>query len=726
MVPHGSSAGGVRVWASVVFALVFVVHPSGVRAEDQGPPYSRRVIEGARLVVAPTVDGDGDDTAWDDATQGETFVDPRTGLPASDQTFFRLGYDDDGIYIAARCLDARPGEIVARETKLDGRVHDDDYVEVILDPFHTHNRGDVFLFAVNPRGTRWSYMGGDRAGKEEWKGEWEAAARVVEDGWTMEAFVPWGILSLPDADEPVTLGINVERGHARQRIRSLFSNLGEESRPEYAADWTGVELPGAGFQPELLVLPFFAAGASETDDEWSETGRLGADVRYRPTAQLATVLTVNPDFRNVQSEVEGIDFSRGERFVGETRPFFQEGGRMFQTSSGIGSYFYSRRIEHVDVGAKVYGKLAKRTDRGVLATYDLGDQHDDFWSVHRHDYVLSLTQGTGEWGSFSATGVFKDDDAETNSIVAGRARVRLTRQVHINWKFAANSWREGPTGSDMDGTLSTFALGWGNGRFSLGTDLVYVTEDFRASNGFIEFPGRQGVGLKGGYGNEWRDTFVRSAGIGFRVNYEERFTGSDGLDGFGGVARRSLSTMGDRDDTDDFFRDSFAYSAHVDTRHNVSLYHGGWRGHFREQDALTSDLDHAFDVGVSVTKADHSAAYDIGFSGGSADDAQRRFLHQRMFRRWERVLVELRNSRLTHHERVQQHILSMNYDFTPSVGVGGRVIFRRNETQDDNAWNWYVSLRRSGARGIETFLIFGEPNGDTFTPRIEGKILLPL
>jgi hypothetical protein len=726
MVGLVSHPDGSRRWARIAFALVFLAGAAGAHAADEGPLYSHRVIAGARLSVAPVIDGRVDDPAWSDATLCETFVDPRTGVPVSAQTSFRLGYDDHGIYIAARCLDARPDEIVMRETKLDGRVHDDDYLEISLDPFHTRNRGDVFLFAVNPRGVRWSYMGGDRAGKEEWKGEWEASARVVEDGWTLEMSIPWGILTVPKADEPVTMGFNARRGHARQRIESLFSDLGVESRPEYAADWTGIELPGERFRPELLVLPFVAAGASETDDEWSETGRIGADVRYRPTAQWTTVLTVNPDFRNVQSEVEGIDFSRGERFVGDTRPFFQEGGGMFQTSSGIGSYFYSRRIEHIDVGAKAYGKLAKRTNLGVLATYDLGDQHDDLWSVHRQDYVLSLTQGTGEWGSFSATGVFKDDDVETNSILAGRARVRLTRQVHINWKIAGNSWREGAAGQDMDGTLSTFALGWGNGRFSLGTDLFYVTEDFRASNGFIEFPGRQGVGLKGGYGNEWRDSFVRSAGIGFWGNYEERLAGSDGLDGFGGVVRRSLSTISDRDDTDDFFRDRQGYSASLETRQNVSLSHSAWRGHFRERDALAADLDHAFDFGVGVTDSDRSSSYNVGFSAGDADGAPRRFVRQRVFRRWERITAQLQNSRLTHHERIQQHILSMNYDFTPSVGVGGRVILRRNETRNDNAWNWYVSLRRSGGRGVETFLIFGEPNGETFTPRIEGKVLLPL
>ena len=715
-----------RDQAALALALVCFLTAGAPAIADDDTPYRQRLIEGARLSQAPTIDGDISDAVWSEATAGDTFVDQITGLPVEDQTSFRLAYDDDAIYVAAHCLDSRPDEIVMRETKLDGRVRDDDHFEVNLDPFHTHSFGDFFLFAVNPRGTRYTEVAASRAGKEEWKGEWAAAARIVDDGWTVEMAIPWSILTVPQGEQAVTMGFNAHRGHTRRRIWSWYSNIGQEWRNEFAADWTNVDPPGARFRPELLVLPFLAAGASESDDAWSETGRIGADIRYRPTAQLTTVLTVNPDFRNVQSEVEGIDFSRGERFVGETRPFFQEGGGMFQTSSGLGSYFYSRRIEHVDVGAKVYGKLAQRTDLGFLATYDLDDQHDDFWSVHRHDYLLSLTQGAGEWGSFSATGVFKDSDAETNSILASRARVRLTRQVHVNWKYAANAWREGASAPDMDGSLSTFAVGWGNGRFYFGPDFFYVTEDFRASDGFVEFPGRRGVALKGGYGNEWRDTFVRSAGVGFWGGYEERLAGDDGVGGFDSVLRRFVSNVDDRDAYADFFRDSAGYSASLETEHNVSLSHSGWRGHFREEDALTSDLDHAFDFGVGITNADHSEAYDIGFSAGESDGASRRFVRQRLFRRWDRITAELRNSRLRHHERLQQHILSVNYDFTASLGVGGRVILRRNETQNDNAWNWYVSLRRSGGRGVETFLILGEPNADSFSPRIEGKVLWPL
>ena len=68
----------------------------------------------------------------------------------------------------------------------------------------------------------------------------------------------------------------------------------------------------------------------------------------------------------------------------------------------------------------------------------------------------------------------------------------------------------------------------------------------------------------------------------------------------------------------------------------------------------------------------------------------------------------------------------MNYDLTNTMTIGGRVVFERDELESSNRWNPHVSFRRSGEAGIETFLILGDPSGNEFVPRLEGKVLFPL
>ncbi len=58
--------------------------------------------------------------------------------------------------------------------------------------------------------------------------------------------------------------------------------------------------------------------------------------------------------------------------------------------------------------------------------------------------------------------------------------------------------------------------------------------------------------------------------------------------------------------------------------------------------------------------------------------------------------------------------------------VGGRAVFQRDELRNRHTWNPYLSFRRSGEAGIETFLILGDPSGEKFVPRLEGKMLVPL
>ena len=114
----------------------------------------------------------------------------------------------------------------------------------------------------------------------------------------------------------------------------------------------------------------------------------------------------------------------------------------------------------------------------------------------------------------------------------------------------------------------------------------------------------------------------------------------------------------------------------------------------------------------------------LGYSYGRAEEATRHFVSGGGFVKRGPVAVGVTASFLRHEGDRHQHILTANYDFTPTIDVSGRVIFRRSD--GESRWTPYVSLRRAGGTGIETFLILGDPNADKLTPRIEGKLLLPL
>jgi hypothetical protein len=347
------------------------ITPPAAPPVPQPEETTSRDLPAIRLSSPPVIDGDLSDPVWQEAAKADRWVDWLNANPNIDQTVVSVGYDDRNLYLAWYAYDSQPKQIVAQQTKRGAFPSGDDWIDLNLDPFHTHKFSDFSIFYVNPRGTRFARLAGGRSTKLEWEGDWQSAGRIVADGYTVEMAIPWAILNYPPAKGPTTLGINFLRYHRRANMISNWSNIGpNDQHPEFTGHLTGVELPP--FRPQLSLLPYVSPG---WDEDAGAGLRAGLDLRSRLTPTLSLVGTINPDFRTVEEAVEGIDFSYGPRFVPDRRPFFQEGGDVFGIGSGfLGRLFYSRRIGAFDAGLSLFGKLTPRDTLGVLTTADLDIQ----------------------------------------------------------------------------------------------------------------------------------------------------------------------------------------------------------------------------------------------------------------------------------------------------------------------------------------------------------------
>ena len=75
---------------------------------------------------------------------------------------------------------------------------------------------------------------------------------------------------------------------------------------------------------------------------------------------------------------------------------------------------------------------------------------------------------------------------------------------------------------------------------------------------------------------------------------------------------------------------------------------------------------------------------------------------------------------LWHKGRRRQHILTLNYDITPERGLGTRLIYR------DSKFNALVTYRQVVRRGMDAFIIVGDPNAEEMEKRILAKVIVPL
>lgn len=656
--------------------IIFVMMGFGEKAVSEAD--EPRSMEAVKTSQPPEIDGKLDDLCWKNAPRATDFVDKFFDRIVEDQTVAYLLYDHENIYIAFYCYDSQPDRIVARETKRDGYFRNDDYVAFCIDPFHAHQFDYRSFFVVNAIGTQFSRIAGGRASKTEWKGDWKAAARRTPDGWTAEMAIPFAILSYPSTDEPVTIGINFDRKQQRTDINSFWSNIGPQEHTEKDGHLVGIVFPEEDFKGRLSVMTYAFAGR-ESDE--SSTFRAGLNAKYSITSEMTAVASINPDFSNVEQEVESIDFSYRERFYPDRRPFFQEGGDVIRSRSWS---FYSRRIPQFDLGLKTYGKIGKIT-LGVLDCIDFSNGSDiGSDPINRNDLVIATKIDLGKSSIIPVEFIRRDDPDLWNHA--------LVIQPSFRWKNLSigGAWEGSQTKGGKDGADHFAFVDWSGKHFYSSVYGSYVTPDFEIADGLIPYNDTKTGGFSAGYGTEWRSGILKSAGGGINASRTDRLDGSRYEDNMGIYAR-----------------------THFRSEHSVGLDLN--KGRYEEYQDWTLQLK----LGANIH--DQYRAYGLNMSYGRREDADYRFLSPYInFRFRKKLSLGLNSQFLWHKEDRKQYVLVLNYDITPERGLGARLVYR------DGKFNAFITFRQAVRKGIDAFIIIGDPNAEEMQGRVLAKIILPL
>ncbi len=319
------------------------------------------------------LDGRLDDAAWEKAEAGSGFKvwEPDRGSIPTEDTVFKVAYDEGAIYFGVACIEKDPSKVTARLSRRD-RFSNSDIVSVYIDPYLDRTTG--YNFKVNPLGVLldgYMYNDGDR--DDNWDAVWQAQTYRDKDGWYVEIKVPFSAIRYRTA-ESMTWGLEVNRYmHGRgedtawvtwdRAARGFVSRFGQ---------LTGIQ--GVPSPRQLEVMPYVVGRATDPSmvgkEKLDKFENVGADVKYGVTADLALNATVQPDFGQVEADPAVLNLSPFETFYAEKRPFFIEGGQLFQHPDF--NLFYSRRIgtgdpnSRIRYAAKLTGKAAGNTTIATL------------------------------------------------------------------------------------------------------------------------------------------------------------------------------------------------------------------------------------------------------------------------------------------------------------------------------------------------------------------------
>ncbi len=400
-----------------VFCVVFLLNGKISYGGKSSHITKENSITAIRVKKGPKIDGYLNDDVWQLAEKVSNFrqTNPIEGAPVSEKTTVRVLYDNENLYFAFECFDSEVDKIVRRITERDSRASSDN-VKILLDTYHDGR--NAFIFRVNATGVQSDavyQMGGGRRGRRRewgmgdlsWDGLWKAEVKVNSKGWFAEIAIPFKTLRF-STEENQVWGINFSRDIERKNETACWMSYKRNDtfkRVDKAGHLLGLKGINPGHNIEILPYAMTSREKIETDGKTENffDKNSGLDIKYGITPNITADITLNPDFGQVESDIERIEVSRYEKYYPEKRPFFLEGVNIFNSPINL---FYSRRIgKKLPDGSTVKilggGKLTGKTRNG----YSFGILNS---ITERKEYKTENTKEVEPLTNFSVIRIKKD------------------------------------------------------------------------------------------------------------------------------------------------------------------------------------------------------------------------------------------------------------------------------------------------------------------------------
>jgi len=632
----------------------------------QPTPPSNPAIPGIKVETLPQIDGILDDACWQQ-------VPPVTGFyhdlkPATEETRVRLCYGSNAIYVAFECEDRDLQNIRAQQIKRNGDMEKDDTVSLGVSPLC--DRQTYYWFTVNPRGTQAEEIPGGAASKVGWRGDWHAAARIADKGWTAEIEIPFELLKYPRGQK--RFGITLSRHLARINEYSHWPYRTNYYAHDNEAYWCDLELPR--FQPRPVIMPYAL---------WGSGGGLknstGVDIKYVAENNITSLLTYKPDFQTIEDVVQTIDFSYNPRYLEDRRPFFTEGGWFFSDDM----MFYSRTIGEVDAGLKTYGKQ-NRLSFGAMEAHHSSGMNAALFNMGYDITPLS---------KINLALVDHREKGLSNTTYKIGAEWRRPAKINAYY-YGINLRGSRLNGSSSKPVVSAYIDRWaGPGYLEWHIFYKDIPEDYEATLAYLPEKGLRGVEGWLGYTREYRKGPLLNWNIGMGYNKTHHRGG--------GLFHESLSPSCELDLRNQTqIRMGYYYQNRPPYRDRIIELHYHWnRRDLYRSGSVTARFGRQAGGQYLFTNANQ------GFRVTSKLSLQINY---------EALRLEYSDGTKDHFN---QTFLSGIYEFSPERSVATRIIGRSGKL------NLYFAYRQELRRGADIFVVWGDPNAEKTVSRIGVKVV---
>ena len=412
-----------------------------------------------------TLDGALDEEVWQRLTPATNFWQyfPMDTMKSNTVTEARIAFDSQFIYVGFKISDPVPGPWVATSLRRDFRGNHNDVISVIFDPFGDKTNG--IIFGISPFGIQreglLSGITGSVSGQTgfdlSWDNKWYSATKMHHGYWTAEMAIPFKTLRYKGGS--THWKANFYRLDSKTAERSSWNHI-PRNQNIYTLAFSGdlifdqpLPKPGAN----VSIIPYLSGLASRDFIDGTETGysgNFGGDLKIGVTPSLNLDLTYNPDFSQVEADVQQSNLTRFELFYPEQRQFFLENQDVF-ASFGASRLrpFFSRRIgiaedpntglyvqNKINYGARLSGRIDKNWRMGLM---NLQTAKDGDILLPGYNYsVLALQRQVFDRSNISVIGINKQGMHTVvgdSALTGGIDRNNYNRLYGIDYNLATSN-----------------------------------------------------------------------------------------------------------------------------------------------------------------------------------------------------------------------------------------------------------------------------------------------
>ena len=306
----------------------------------------KKELKITRVEIAPKIDANLNDSAWENAGIASDFVmfRPESGKkePNNIRSVVKVVYDDEAIYFGAYLYDDKPEEIPMEFQTRDNFGNADFFGVIINSQNDGINQKEFFVMSTGNQNDAQK-----TANREDfsWNAVWDSSVKVVADGWIVEMKIPYAALRF-SSDEIQTWSINFHRNHRKEQHQYSwnFIDRTKGSIGQYDGLLTGIK----NIKPpvRLSVDPYIFGSVADYNNETDVIWNAGMDIKYGLNENFTLDATLIPDFGQTAFDNITLNLGPFEQKFSEKRAFFTEGLELFSK----GNFFYSRRVGNTPIG----------------------------------------------------------------------------------------------------------------------------------------------------------------------------------------------------------------------------------------------------------------------------------------------------------------------------------------------------------------------------------------